>query len=83
MELDYRNGMLELCLPDSPENKTAMAGVSGVMECGMNGMLELWIIGVMECWMKGVLMCSLFNSFRGFRGFRGRFKKKLFSGEIN
>ena len=67
MELDYRNGMLELYLPDNLENKTAMAGISGVM----------------EYWMRGVLMCSLFKSFRGFRGFRGRFKMKLFLGEIN
>ena len=67
MKLDYRNGMLELYPPDNLENKTAMAGITGVMECGM----------------KGVLMCSLFQSFRGFRGFRGRFKKKLFSGETN
>ncbi len=67
MELDYRIGMLELYLPDNLENKTTMAGIIGVMECGM----------------KGVLMCSLFKSFRGFRGFRGRFKKKLFSSETN
>ena len=52
MELDYRNGMLELYLPDNLENKVVMAEIIGVMECGM----------------KGVLMCSLFQSFRGFRG---------------
>jgi hypothetical protein len=67
VELDYRNGMLELYPPDNLENKTAIAGIIGVMECGV----------------KGVLMCSPFQSFRGFRGFRGRFKKKQFSGEIN
>ena len=50
MKLDYRNGMLELYPPDNLENKTAIAGIIGVMEYGV----------------KGVLMCSLFKSFRGF-----------------